>query len=895
MSKNTPRLKQIFMKQKILFSFVLLFSIFMSKLSFGSCNNITFTHTQVGNVVTFAPSIPVGYVINTVNWTFGDGGNAAIANPTHTYANAGWYNVCMMISGVDANNGIFQCNICDSINVGNMNAPCNASFIYSISGNVVTFTNTATGPGVITGYAWTFGDGGTSVSPNPLHNYAAAGVYTVCLTITGIDNNQTYTCTWCDSMYVPGPGGNPCNGVSYVVSQSGNVATFSPVVPVGYVINTYFWNFGDGGTSNLPNPVHTYANPGSYSPCVTLSGSTANNVLFQCTYCDSLVVGMNAPCNASFIYTTSGLNAAFTNTATGPGAITGYAWTFGDGGTSALTNPTHTYANTGWYNVCLTITGIDNGQTYSCTWCDSVYVQGPIPNPCNGVSYATTQVGNAVTFSAIVPAGYIINTYFWTFGDGGNSNLANPTHTYANPGWYNACLVVSGTTPNNGTFQCTYCDSLNVGNVNQPCNASFIYTTSGLNAVFTNTATGPGAITGYNWTFGDGGTSALPNPTHTYANSGWYNVCLTIIGIDNGQTYTCTWCDSVYVQGPVPNPCNGVSYTTTQAGNAVTFNAVVPAGYVINTYYWTFGDGGNSNLANPTHTYANPGWYNACMVISGTTPNNGVFQCTYCDSIQIGNNVPCNASFIYTVAGNTVNFTNTATGPGPITSYAWTFGDGGTSALANPSHTYVNTGWYNVCLTITGTNNGQTYTCNWCDSIFVQAAANPCNGVYFNHTLSGMTATFNAVVPAGYVVNTYSWTFGDGGTSVAASPSHTYANMGYYNVCMVVSGMANNNTPFQCSVCDSIQVFISGVNDIGVNNTLNVYPNPVSNTLQIDMPEGNHFTLRLFDVAGKLLDEKVINDQAKKYELSTESLSKGMYFIQLVSDKKKYQTNFVRQ
>lgn len=879
------------MKQKILFSFVFLLSFLVGKTSFGNCNNIAFTTLQAGNTLSFSASVPAGYVINTYYWTFGDGGNSNAANPSHTYSNFGWYNACMTISGIDANNGVFQCTYCDSVYIPN-NAPCSANYTYTTSGLSATFTNQATGPGVITNYAWNFGDGNQSNLANPVHTYANSGSYYACLTIYGVDNGLTYTCSWCDSVTV-----------------------------------------------------------------------NANN----------------QPCNASFISTVSGNTAAFTNTAAGPGMITSYAWTFGDGGTSSLPNPNHTYANAGWYNVCLAITGIDNNQTYTCNWCDSIYVQAG-GNPCLGVTYNTSQLGNAVTFSAAVPAGYVINTYYWTFGDGGNSNLSNPTHTYANPGWYSACMVISGTTPNNGTFQCTYCDSINVGNVNvpcsasfltavsgltatftntatgpgvitnyawnfgdgnssnlanpvhtyaangvynvcltiygvdngitytcmwcdsiavggnnQPCVASFVSTASGLNAAFSNTATGPGVITGYAWTFGDGGTSILPNPSHTYATSGLYNVCLTISGIDNNIPYSCTWCDSIYVQGAGGNPCNGVSYNTTQAGNAVTFNAAVPAGYVINTYYWTFGDGGNSNLANPTHTYANPGWYNACMVISGTAPNNVTFQCTYCDSIYVQGGVnPCSATFISTANGLTAAFTNTATGPGAIIGYAWTFGDGGTSALPNPSHTYATTGWYNVCLTITGVDNGLTYTCNWCDSIYVQGAANPCNGVAFNVSLAGNTASFNAVVPGGYVINTYNWTFGDGGTSVAANPSHTYANNGYYNVCMVISGMANN-TPFQCSVCDSIQVFASGINETVSNTTLQVFPNPTFNSLTIKMPAKSDYRLKVYDVAGKLLTETVITDSPENYILNTAGLSKGLYFIQLISDGKRYQTNFVKQ
>jgi hypothetical protein len=61
------------------------------------------------------------------------------------------------------------------------------------------------------------------------------------------------------------------------------------------------------------------------------------------------------------------------------------------------------------------------------------------------------------------------------------------------------------------------------------------------------------------------------------------------------------------------------------------------------------------------------------------------------------------------------------------------------------------------------------------------------------------------------------------------------------------------------------------------------------------MPANSNYTLKLYDVAGKLLSEKAITDRATTYKLHTEGLSKGLYFIQLIADGKKYQTNFVKQ
>ena len=128
-------------------------------------------------------------------------------------------------------------------------------------------------------------------------------------------------------------------------------------------ITSYAWTFGDGGTSTAANPSHTYASSGIYTVALTVSGSGGSNTQTRASY---ITVTVPAPV-ASFIANVTSGNAPlavnFTNLSSG--AITSYAWTFGDGGTSTATNPAHTYANAGSYTVALTATGPggSNAQT----------------------------------------------------------------------------------------------------------------------------------------------------------------------------------------------------------------------------------------------------------------------------------------------------------------------------------------------------------------------------------------------------------------------------------------------------------------------------------------------------------------------------------------------------
>ena len=552
------------MLKKLFFTFLL---TAISWLSYRQCAGIMFNAAVNGNTTTFVSTLPAGYTANGYTWSFGNGGTANTANPVYTYANAGWYYVCMTVWGLTPNNTVFQCSMCDSVQIGNPVQPCNSNYLFTQSGFTANFTSLATGPGTITNYAWNFGDGNQSNLQNPSHTYANAGTYISCLTIYGVNNGITYTCSYCDTIVI----------------------------------------------SNL-----------------------------------------GQPCNANFVSTQIGLNAAFSNQSTSPGPITNYLWTFGDGNTSNIQNPSHTYATAGNYNVCLTVSGVDsNNNTFSCTYCDSINVQ-TVGTPCNSSYTYVAGAGNSVSFTSTSTAPGPISNYQWAFGDGGTANTPNPTHTYANPGWYNVCLTISGQTAA-GFFQCYTCDSIYVGNTPTPCNADFSYVYSAANTLnFTNTSTGNGTLSSSMWMFGDGNTSTQTNPTHTYSTSGWFNVCLVVSFVNNGLTTTCTYCDSVFVQGGI-NPTNcfaTANFTGNIAGNTANFiNTSTCVGCTSTSYVWDFGDATYSTLNSPSHTYSSSGNYNVCLIVNGIDSMQQICSDTFCYTITIGtlglNSVETNTLTVY--------------------------------------------------------------------------------------------------------------------------------------------------------------------------------------------------------------------------------------------------------
>ena len=108
---------------------------------------------------------------------------------------------------------------------------------------------------------------------------------------------------------------------------------------------TWFWDFGDGNTDTLQNPIHTYQNPGTFFVCLTVTDGCVTDTL-----CDSISVTCQIP-SAQFGFTNSNFTVNFSDSSTN---ATSWLWSFGDTNTDTVQNPIHVYANAGIYNVCLT-------------------------------------------------------------------------------------------------------------------------------------------------------------------------------------------------------------------------------------------------------------------------------------------------------------------------------------------------------------------------------------------------------------------------------------------------------------------------------------------------------------------------------------------------------------
>jgi len=734
--------------------------------------NVTFTDTTTGS--------PTSWI-----WDFGDGGTSTLQNPTHTYSTAGTYTVRLSVK--NANGG--WVTIIRFYYIYVYSSKPQAFFTGSPSSGAsplnVTFTDSTTGSP--TSWYWDFGDGGTSTLQNPSHTYSATGTYTVSLTATNIGGSDTITRSGYVYVFSSEPladfSGTPSTGAAPLAVQFTDRTTGSPA--------TWNWDFGDGGTSTLQNPSHTYSASGTYSVTLTATNTGGSDNITRSSYINAFSSKPQAYFTFTPSFGTAPLPVTFTDTSIQ--SPTSWSWNFGDGGTSTSQNPTHTYSAAGAYTITLTATNSGGSDTTSRT----LTVYETVPEYVTVAEFIPTQV----TFGSptiVIASGGTTNAscWYWDFGDGTTSTEPNPTHTYSVPGTYTITLITtSGTTcsstatmvRNTETEESSSTMTMAVTVYALAPQSDFTATpllgNAPLNVTFTDRSTN--APTGWRWTFGDGGTSTLQNPSHTYNSIGTYTISLTTTNTIGSDTITRNSYIMAYALAPQSD------FTATPLlGNAplnVTFTDTSTR--FPTSWSWTFGDGGTSTLQNPTHIYNSTGTYNVSLTATNTIGSDTITRNSYIMAYALAPQSDFTATPLLGNAPLNVTFTDTSTRS--PTSWSWTFGDGGTSTLQNPTHIYSSTGTYNVSLTATNAIGSDTITRN---SYIMAYALAP--QAYFTGTPTTGAAPLSVTFTDGSTntPTSWSWNFGDGGTSIEKNPVHTYTSNGLYTVSLTATNAIGSNT-----------------------------------------------------------------------------------------------------
>lgn len=685
-------------------------------------------------------------------WNFGDGSTSSQLNPSHNFNNPGSYTIQLITKNINGcSDTIIRPN---AITIGTVNADFSGPVEVCVNNSFV-FNNTSSPIPAAT--FWDFGDGTTSTEMSPVKFYSTPGIFQVKM----VSNFGACTDSVFKSIIVlPKPASdftaNQVSACRFPHSVNFNNTSTNAV--------NYQWDFGDGSTSTQANPGHTYNNPGSYTVRLISTNSTGCkdtlvmqnyiNIALPQVSIDNLTKEGCAP----FTWT-------FTSTVSSMEPVTGYLWDFGDGSTSNTQSPTHTFS-TGIYQIRLVITTASGCQATSIAP-EGIRV-GIMPVANFNATPRDVCAKMPVNFTDLSTG--TINRWQWDFGDGESSTEQNPVHMYGDTGYFPVQLIVS----NNGCADTlTLLKYIHISppiaafsapnDCNNPFKRTFIDASIGADE--------------WLWDFGDGNSSTLQHPVHTYNARGLYPVTLTVKNYSTGCNYSRTY----NIQIVSETPRFSVSDTVICRNNSVIFSAININSANIDSYSWTFGDGNSGTGNTISHNYVLPGVYDVSLIITD------ILGCsdTLIKNAHIIVNGP-SAIFSAGASGscllNDITFLDNSIDDGthPISRWIWNYGDGKTDTLSSGPfrHQYSAPGIYSVALKVI-----DIVGCS--DSISKASILTISKPVASFITTDTITCPDLAVVftnnSTGPSLN-YLWDFGDGTSSTLANPSHKYSADGIYNI-----------------------------------------------------------------------------------------------------------------
>jgi len=439
----------------------------------------------------------------------------------------------------------------------------------------VTFKNFSSGQNMV--YNWIFGDKTPdSVEKDPIHTFEEAGVFKVILRVSngcGYDTAFTYVTVYPQPKAVFSHLPKACEDapVQFTNNSTGTLGSH--------------WDFGDGDTSALKDPLHEFKLPGKYTIKLTVYAEITG-----CPATDSSVIEIAERPVAAFSHAPDACVPAsiqMENKSTGADY---YAWTFGNGTVSSQASPMAIYKKDGTFQICLV--AFDNEGCMSDPLCSPIIIH---PKPKSAFSIANNDPCGLPLEVQLNNLSTGANGYDWRLGNGNTSTETNPTAVYSDSGMYKITLIVEN------QFKCRDTSAQSIRALYDPV-ADFEWSPEdGCQPLVVNFDTISGYFNQVWWDFGDGSKSTAFTPTHVYKDTGYYQVRLRVgsYGICFDEIIR----DSIIRVYPTPV----AKFTFSEP-----IDPTPPDGTVLfknesskdaHLFKWAFGDGDSSILENPTHRY----------------------------------------------------------------------------------------------------------------------------------------------------------------------------------------------------------------------------------------------------------------------------------------------------
>ncbi len=752
-------------------------------------------------------------------WDFGDGGSSNLQNPDYIYSNPGLYSVSLSVTD---NNGCQ--NLVTEMDLILVNESPEADFssnnYFSCDSiHEVDFINNSINSSV---FMWDFGDGTISTIFDPSHEFST-GFYTV--TLYAIEGNCIDTLVLTDYIEVLGAkqpdftlsSNSGCEGLNVAFSDQ-----------ISSNATSWLWDFGDGSTSILQNPIHFFDSAGVFD--IKLTTNVNGHCILSTVRLSELEVFSNPHITFSSdtnIGCSIPLDVAFYDSTVG--AIS-WSWDFGDGSFSNLENPLKTYVNSGFFDVSLLVEN-SNGCVSSVLYSDYVRID---ESPVIGLSASPliSCSGESVSFIDLSTVG--VNDWQWDFGDGNISDDQNPIHQYSMPGTYDVSLIGGVNMCKDTILISDYITIVEPAasfkenyNCEHPLKVEFVNLSVGADSVF--------------WDFGDGNSSTLFNPVYTFSNLGVHLVSLSVTNNVTGCKHILS--KEIELTQPVAN----FDYIIDSNNGHKDSSSCVPDRMYIDNQSldWVFmttiwGDGGVHH--GPSHIYTNSGVFDVTLIVSDIhdckdtmTIENMITMHDINVDFTVDNIMGCDSFLVdFDVISNS-----------SLSLLEWDFGDGTVSN--NQQHIYYNEGIYDVLL-FAESINGCRDTVTKIDYINFQKPIANFSAVTNNFCKGDQVFFSNLSVGNGL---DYLWSFGDGISSNLMNPTHEYILSGNYDVSLLVADSFGCIDSFKVS--DYIKIFSPSA-DFSSSTLNSNCPPLISNFINLSSSDAVYFQWNFGDGSYSLIE-----------------------------------------
>lgn len=650
-------------------------------------------------------------------WDMGDGSDPKTGiEVAHLYAEGGSYPVTLKVDdGRMLSNSVSSVTITLFINKPPVAEAGEDRII--CSGDVVIFNaGASTDPeGGPLKFVWDFGDGTTGEGVNPVKTYKNGGTYTVGLTVQD-DSNLPCNMDF-DVMVITVVESPVAKAGRDTIVCANNEVVFDGRASRDYdgVVNSFTWDFGDGGTGGGPTPTYIFNKAGTYKVQLTITGDKTEGC--DNTDTDEITVKViEAPIAEFNSRSSDPVNVPVdfdASLSSGEGSnIVSYEWDMGDGTTLSGKNSSHVFSKEGNYLVTLKIV------TDSETECNSSIVTKRIV--INAAPYASVS-GPAKTgenintsFSALDsfdPDGAVID-YLWDFGDGHTMNGLNAVHKYNESGKYKVILTV---TDNSGLENNTAKDTLSIfvnaspsANIKMPISAGI---GEEIELDGSGSADADGKISKYLWVLDNGEKLSGQKVKHRFDTPGIHEIRLNVTDNSDVQNSEGSVVEKIKINSAPQILVARTIYSC--PGDEVSFQikkAFDPDGDSL-SFEWIPETGVSLRGREVNYIFNSSGKYRV-KVVADDGSGSRSSSCT--EYLEVLVNHPPVAAFnsedkYYSGGANDeivfTAFESTDADGDPL-SYLWDFGDGNMKSGMIVKHSYSSPGSFNVRLQVSDNKPG---------------------------------------------------------------------------------------------------------------------------------------------------------------------------------------------